>query len=111
MSADGEVNEKLELIARLERGDGTLAETEQWLARLKAIDPYFNSSDYMHGLETAVKARRVLEQLTADMGERLTRDQMVDLVSRLSRAEGTAEEQVAWLKLLERNVPHNRTPA
>ena len=35
----------------------------------------------------------------------MRRDQLVALVRRLQRAEGTEEEQATWLARVERNVP------
>jgi hypothetical protein len=39
------------------------------------------------------------------MSDRLSRDELVALMRLLQRAEGTEEEQDAWLALVERHVP------
>jgi Colicin immunity protein / pyocin immunity protein len=39
------------------------------------------------------------------MTQRLSRDELVDLVGRLMRAEGGESDQDAWLDLIERSVP------
>lgn len=102
--SEAEGIERSELLTRLERGEGTSEEAERWITRLKEIDPLFHSSDYMLGLERSVRARRIVDQLTAEMGDTLTRNQLVDLVAKLQRAEGTEAEKDAWLTLIERNV-------
>jgi hypothetical protein len=103
--SEAEDIERRELLNRLERGEGTTEEAERWVARLKEIDPLFHSSDYMLGLERRVRARRILDQLTTEMGDTPTRGQLVGLVVKLRRAAGTEEENDAWLELIKRNVP------
>lgn len=39
------------------------------------------------------------------MGATLSEDQLVDLVAKVQRGEGTEEEIDAWLTLIEQNVP------
>ncbi|MBP1995071.1 bacteriocin immunity protein [Paenibacillus eucommiae] len=38
--------------------------------------------------------------------ERLTRTQILDLVTRLCNGEGSEEEADEWIEMLQRNVPH-----
>ena len=97
--------ERHDLLGKLERCEGTTEDAEQWIARLKALDSLFTSSDYLLGLERGVRARRILDVLVAETGGGLTREQLVALVGKLLRAEGTAEELDAWLMLVQRNVP------
>lgn len=54
---------KRELIEKISNGDGTLEQAEQWLAELRQLDPYFDSSDRMLTLEGIVSARRVLKDI------------------------------------------------
>lgn len=39
------------------------------------------------------------------MAQKLSKDELVDLVARLLRAEGSEEETLQWLELIEQNVP------
>ena len=39
------------------------------------------------------------------MDQPLSKEELIALVSKLMRAEGTGRERNEWLKLLERNVP------
>ncbi len=103
--SEAEGVERHELLDKLEHGEGTTEDAERWVARLKDIDPLFHSSDYMLGLESGVKARRIVDQLTAEMGNKLTKNQLVALVAKVQRGAGTEEELHAWLTLVDRNVP------
>jgi hypothetical protein len=40
------------------------------------------------------------------MVKKLSKSELVELVARLLRAEGSEEEECEWLELIERNVPH-----
>jgi len=102
---DVKKDERRTLVAKLRDGEGTTEEAEGWVARLKEIDPLFHSSDYMLGLDRGVKARRIVDQLLTQMGDKPTKDQLVELVAKLQRGEGTEEEDEAWLMFIDRNVP------
>jgi hypothetical protein len=104
MSQEADKDEKLDLTTKLLDGKGTLEEAEQWIARLKDIDPYFESSDLMLSLERGVKASRKALELAAEIGQKLNREQLIGLVEKLLSGEGTEEEVEAWLILLEQNV-------
>lgn len=45
-------------------------------------------------------------QRTYDMQQKLSKAELVDLVNRLLRAEGTREETQVWLETIEANVPY-----
>jgi len=107
VTLDRDKIEKEDLTKKLRDGHGTTEQAEQWLAQLRKVDPFFDSSDYMLQLETGVEARRIQDELTTQMGERLTKEQLIDLVRRLQRADGTSAEDEAWLNLLMRNLPHS----
>lgn len=103
--SEAEGIERCELLTKLEQGEGTTEEAELWIARLKAIDPLFHSSDYMLSLDRSVKARRILDRLSVELGDKPTRHQLVDLVAKLQRGEGTEDEEDAWLTFVDRHVP------
>jgi hypothetical protein len=105
MANESERAERRALIAKLGRREGTIDEAERWVARLKELDPLFYGSDYMLGLERDVRARRIYDQFVAELGDNLSRSQLVDLVAKVQRVEGAEEEIHAWMELLERNVP------
>jgi hypothetical protein len=52
MGQEPDKDEMLDLKTKLLDGKGTLEEAEQWITRLKEIDPYFESSDMMLSLFT-----------------------------------------------------------
>jgi hypothetical protein len=104
--ADNETTDRLRLIERLQQGNGSQEEVERWLEQLKAITPWFSASDFMLQLETTVRAGHLQKEHTAEVGQRLSREDLVPLVRKLQNAVGADEEQAAWLTLLERNVPH-----
>lgn len=105
-ASDADRIERQRLLDRLERGEGRTEDAERWLARLKENDPLCESSDHLLALKRTVRARRVLDKMVADGGSQLARDQLVALVGKVQRGEGTEEEISAWLTLIERNVPH-----
>jgi hypothetical protein len=97
-------DERSQLITKLQGGEGTLAEAEAWLARLRDIDPYFSCTDGMHHLEVAVKGRRLFEQMVAELGSHPSREQLVALVQRIMGATGSEEEQHADRAYLRASV-------
>ena len=97
--------ERQDLIDKLMHGHGSVEQDERWLARLKEIDPETNSSGLMRQLEEQVRAHRKLED-TVRARPRPSKAELVELVGKLQRCEGTDDEQTVWLLLLERNVPH-----
>src|SRR5579871_5568406 len=99
MADDSERAERRTLLDRLERGEGTIDEAEHWVTRLKELDPLFYGSDYMLGLERGVRARRIYDQLVAELGGTPTKRQLVDIVAKVQRGEGTEEQVHAWLWL------------
>jgi hypothetical protein len=40
------------------------------------------------------------------MSSKLSREELITLVDKLLRAEGSEEEQAQWLRTVEENVPH-----
>src|SRR5215211_1961755 len=53
----------------------------------------------------ACRAGASCTTIVGTMTQRLSRDELVDLVGKLMRAEGSAVDLEAWLDLIERNVP------
>jgi hypothetical protein len=103
--SEAEQVERRDLLDKLERAEGTTEDAERWVARLKEIDPLFESSDYMLGLESGVRARRILDRLVAEIGNTPTKDQLVDLVAKVQGGAGAEEEIHAWLTFVDRHVP------
>jgi hypothetical protein len=97
--------ERQDLIDDLMHGHGSIEQEEQWLARLKDIDPEAVSSGLMRHLEERVGEHRKLEDTVRELGKP-SKGQLVELVGKLQRSEGTEDEQMGWLLLLDRNVPH-----
>jgi hypothetical protein len=87
------------LVEKIHHNEGTLDEQEHWLKMIERweidIDVY-----EMEALIRAVTARRLVARLHDNLGSPLTREQLVILVQRLMNAQGTEEEQDAWLKLI-----------
>ena len=70
-----------ELFVKLWNREGTTAQAEQWLAQLKQIAPIFfryHSGGY---LELRVAARPAYDRVRAQMGDRLSKDQLIRLVA------------------------------
>lgn len=94
-----------DLLVKLARREGTIEEIEQWLNRVIELDPRLLNSDMIHSLQTSVKAHHIARQLTAEMGEKLTKEQLVSLVAQVQEAKGSEEDLEALLMLIDRNVP------
>jgi len=105
MHDDASRAEVNDLLAKLSRHEGTIEEIERWLARVLELDPRLLNSDMVHSLQTSVKAHYIAKQLTAEMGEKLSKEQLVSLVARVQEGEGSEEELEALLMLIDRNVP------
>ena len=95
-----------EAVERISGGEGTLEELDQKLEFLKRSVPHFYSSNLMLSLERVVLAKHKLDELTTEMGERLSREQLIELVDKICSGQGTEVESDAYLELVERNVPH-----
>lgn len=105
MNTHEDRDEKRNLISKIQDREGTTDQAEQWLTRLKEIDPAFFHSHPGSYLELQAAARRVYDTFRRRMGERLSKDQLVELVGKIQRDEGSEEEQEAWLWLVQENVP------
>jgi hypothetical protein len=97
--------ERHDLIDDLLYGRGSIEQEEQWIARLKEIDSEATSSGLMRHLEEQVREHRKVEDAVQELGKP-SKEEMVTLVGKLQRGEGTEDEQTVWLLLLDRNVPH-----
>ena len=97
--------ERQDLIDDLVHGRGSLEQEEQWLARLKEIDPEATSSGLLRHLDEQVREHRKLEDAVWELGTP-RKEELVTFVGKLPRCEGTEDEQTVWLLLLDRNVPH-----
>jgi hypothetical protein len=91
-----------DLISRIQNGEGTPEQEEQWLNALEKLG--FDNEEL--GLRQTVEIHRKLQELTSQLGKNLSRGQMIELVKKIQQADGTLEEIDAWLLLIERNVPH-----
>ncbi len=100
--------ERDHLIQKLRDGHGTTVQAEQWIVRLREIDPLFDSSDYMYQLEIDVKARRVADELTAQIGVAPAKEHLVDLVRQIQRGDGTEAEDEGRLNVLARSLPNSK---
>ncbi len=94
------------LTNKLTQGEGSLEEQEQWLERLKEIDPFFDGSDFKLQTETHIRGRRLAFEMSKEFGGKLTRDQVVRLIAKIKEHSGTDVETSAWHQLLQQNVPH-----
>jgi len=102
---DEDEDEKRDLVSKIRSRQGTVEQAEQWLTRLRDIDPSFFRSHPGSYLERQTAARRIYDTLHRRMGDRLSKDQLIELVSKIQHDEGTEEEQEAWLWLVAENVP------
>jgi hypothetical protein len=100
MSADNELVQ--DLIGRIQNGEGTSEQEEQWLNALEKL----GSDTEELGLRQTVKTYRKLQELTSQSGNNLSREQMIELVEKIQQADGTQEEIDVWQLLVERNVPY-----
>src|SRR5262249_56832026 len=60
------------------------------------------------GMEHERGVRAVLSEPAARPVPDITRDELLELIRRLSTAAGEEHEQIFWLRLLEANVPDKR---
>jgi hypothetical protein len=83
---------------------GTIEDNEAWPARLEEIHPDYWGDDHMETARQSVERRRAYQRLVAEVGARLSREQMIAFIEQLLRAEGTVVEQGAIISLLEDNL-------
>jgi len=97
-------------IERIENGEGTLEEREEWLARVEALDPYFWDSDRMSSLARAVMLARRVQILREELGSPLDREQLVALVESIDYSKAASLEDIDALDarsmLFASSVPH-----
>jgi hypothetical protein len=95
-----------EAVERISQGKGALEELDERLALLKRKVPNFQSSNLMLSLERIVLAKHKAREIAASLGEKLSREQLVELTRKVCAHEGNEIELDACLELVERNVPH-----
>ncbi len=106
VSASRDRREAQDLLIKLWNREGTIAQANQWLARLKEIAPRYFHSHPGGYLERRVAAQDAYERVRAQVGDRPSRAQLVTLVSKLQYGEGTEEDQEAWLWVLYESIPN-----
>lgn len=87
------------LVEKIYHNEGSLDEQERWL---KMVERWESDNDMyeMEALTLSIAARRLVALLREKSGSPLTREQLVALVQRIMAADGTEEEQAAWLLLV-----------
>lgn len=99
-------DEPEELFAKIWNRKGTIEQAEQWFTRLKQIDPSYSYTHTGWYLALQIRARPVYDRLRDRMGEHLSKVQIIELVDKIQRFEGTDEELEAYLWLVQESVPN-----
>jgi tetratricopeptide (TPR) repeat protein len=87
------------LVEKINHNEGSLDEQDLWL---KMVERWETENDMyeMEALALSIAARRLTKRLNEEWGSPLTKEQLVALVQQIMTADGTEEEQAAWLLLL-----------
>jgi hypothetical protein len=98
--------ERRRLMDRIRFRRGSLDELEACLAALRTGTPWFDGSDEMLSLQRAVESFCAESRLVPATQTAIGRDELIALVKKIQRADGTEAEIDAALSVVKRNVPH-----